>query len=252
MQEISPEMVRQWRDDIDRALAWLQTHATICPVVAGEDLPRRLREHLGNSDIFDSLVAARESQLLLVTDDLPIRQFSHLLGGGIGACLQQVFLTALDRKSINLDMFIRWSANLIDAGHNYVGVSGASLARALQMDTEAGGAPGCLFTTLAKAIGGRKADPRSHLAACLGCLLGLWSDPETVLYRERATGLLLRQLVRERHDDYGIILQAVFRWVQSSPQLTKYVYSWMRGHFLLSVLNQSPDGTAANASGAHR
>lgn len=250
IREVPPEVVREWRDDVDRAIAWADTNATICPLMAGQDLPPALREHLraGRSDIFDSLILAKQVGVLLVTDDLPTRAFSRLVGGGGGAWLHHVFGIALDQNSIDVDTFIRWSAHLVDARQNYISVSGPTLARALRLDAETGEAPGYLFKTLSKMIGGRGAEPRSHIVACLQCLRDLWSDSGMSASRGRATGLLLRQLIRERHDDYAAMLRTVFVRVQDLPQLVEYIQSWARGHFLPeSVLRD--DGMAGDRWG---
>lgn len=111
-------------------------------------------------------------------------------------------------------------------------MSAVALTRALRLDAEAGEAPGYLFKTLTKMIGGRTAEPRSHVVACLGCLRELWSDSGTSSYRARVTGLLLRQLLRERYDDYGVILRAIIRQVQPLPELIEYIQNWAQGHFI--------------------
>lgn len=243
--EVAPEVVREWRDDIDRAIAWIEANATICPLVVRDDLPHALREHLRaeQSDIFDSLVVAVQMGVLLITDDLPTREFSRLVGGARTAWLHQVFEVAFDLGDIDADTFVRWSANLVEAGHNYIGVTGEGLARALQLDAQAGEAPGYLFKTLSGVIGGRGAEPRSHIRACLHCLRELWTDPDASAYRPQATGLLLRQLVRERHDDYQLILRALYRAVRTLPQLVEYMQSWAQGHFISqSVLEHGSTG----------
>jgi hypothetical protein len=234
VQEIPPGVVAEWRDDVDRAIAWAEANATICPLVAGEDLPAALREHLraGLSDIFDSIVLAMQAGVLLITDDLPSRKFSRLVGGGDGAWLQQVFAVALAQHYIDPDTYIRWLARLVDAGHSYIGVSGSTLAHALRMEAEAGQAPGHLFEALIKVIGGRNADPRSHIFACLVFLRDLWSDDSTLVYREPVTGLLLRRLICERFEDQGAILGSLLQCVQALPQLVDYIHGWMRGHFI--------------------
>jgi hypothetical protein len=245
VQEIAPEVFVEWRNDLDRAIAWAEANANICPLVAGDELPTALREHLraGLSDIFDSVVLAMQAGMLLVTDDRPTREFSALVGGGRGTWLHQVFAAAAAWRHVDVDTYIRWSTHLVGAGHNYIGMSGAALARALRMDAEAGEAPGYLFKTLSEVVGGRIAEPRSHLRACLVCLRYLWSDADTSAYRQPATGLLLRQLLRERTDDYGIMLQTLLVGVHNLPQLVDYIHAWARGHFLARV--PTTDGSVA-------
>jgi cellulose synthase operon protein C len=88
---------------------------------------------------------AAQSGLLLVSDDLPTRERNRLLEGSGAAWLQTVFAVAEERRRIDQDTYIRWSANLVGAGHNYIGASGPVLARALRMDAEAGEAPVIFF-----------------------------------------------------------------------------------------------------------
>ncbi|UEM24327.1 hypothetical protein JL100_032385 (plasmid) [Skermanella mucosa] len=240
LHEVSAEVVAGLRDEIDRAIEWAEANATVSPVVASDDMPEGLREHLriGRSEIFDGLILARQSGTLLVTDDLPTREVDRVMGGSGGAWLHVVFSVALDWKPINFDHYVRWSAHLVDAGHNYLGVSGAVLAQAARLDAAAGNALGYLFRTLSNMIGGRAAEPISHVQAVVGCLRDLWNDHRTVGFRQSVTGHLLRQLIRERAD-YQIILRTVLARSQSTFGLSDYVRGWLQGHFLLhAVLKQ--------------
>jgi hypothetical protein len=106
------------------------------------------------------------------------------------------------------------------------------LARAARLDAEAGNAPGYLFNALSQVIGGANAEPRSHIVAVLRCLRELWSDPSTAAFRQPTTGLLLRQLITGRHNDYAVLVNAVVRFVRDLPELRDYVRGWVRGHFL--------------------
>src|SRR5258708_4806604 len=74
----------EWRDDVDRMIAWADAHVQIVPLMAGEAVPAVLREYLrtGRSDVFDHLVAATQADMLLVTDDYPIRELAQRLGRG--------------------------------------------------------------------------------------------------------------------------------------------------------------------------
>jgi tetratricopeptide (TPR) repeat protein len=242
LQEISAEMIVSFRDDLDRAISWAETNTTISPIVADDNLPAALREHLrsGRSDMFDSLMLARKTGFLLVTDDLPTREFDRVVGGGASAWLNVVFGVALDWKHIDADQYVRWLANLIEAGHNYLGVTGPMLAHAARLDATVDEFPGYLLRTIATVIGGRIADPISHIDAVLGCLRNLWDDIETTRFRQPVTGFLLRQLVRERENDYGVILRTVLAMARDRTGLTNYIHGWLRGHFLVDAVLNPP------------
>lgn len=231
--EVAPEVVKEWLDDIDRAIAWVESNAIVCPLLANDHLPNALREFLrgGRSDIFDSLVVAIQTQRLLISDDLPTREIGRIMGHSSSAWLHQVFGAGLDQERIDFDTFIRWSADLVDSGHNYIGVSGAVLARALQLDARNGTAPGYLYRALTKVIGGKGAEPQSHVLAVVECLRTIWPDETILEYRQAATGLLLERLIRERQD-YAAMLRAVRHHLKDFLRFGEYVDGWVRGHFL--------------------
>jgi tetratricopeptide (TPR) repeat protein len=235
--EVAPEVVRLWRDDLDALIAWVEEHTTICPTLAGEDLPSELREFLraGNSDLFDSLIVAKKTGVLLVSDDLPTRELGREIGVP-GVWLQSVFWIAQNQGLIDFDTFTRWIANLVDYGQDYTSVTGEMLIRALQLDAEQGEVPGYFFKTLIKPLGGKTAEPVSHLLVCIDCLKFLWTDWGAVGYREPATGLLLRQLIHDRHGDYVQILRVLFKWAWPIEPLWDYLLGWAKGHFLLQDL----------------
>ncbi len=239
LHETSAEVISDLRDDIDRAIAWAESNATVSPVVASDELPQSMRDYLrrGRSDIFDGLILARQSDALLLTDDLPIREIDRAMGGSGGAWMHVVFGVALDWKIIDFEQYVRWSAHLVDAGQNYLGVSGTVLAEAARLDAKNGEAPGYLFRTLSNMIGGRAAEPISHVQAVVGCLLDLWGDHQTVGFRQPVTGYLLRQLIRER-SDYQIVLRTVLAWSQGISRLSDYVRDWLQGHFLQDVVRE--------------
>ncbi|MGB3045818.1 MAG: hypothetical protein WBB98_21785 [Xanthobacteraceae bacterium] len=242
LHEVSPQQVVDLRDDTDRAIAWAEHNAVVAPVVAGDDLPAPLREflQLGRTDIVDALVLARQRGVLLVTDDRPTRELDIATGGKGGAWLHSVFGVALERGKMNFDAYVRASANLVEAGHNYLGVSGAVLFHAARLDAVDGQYPSHLFKSLSRVIGGAHAEPISHVTATVDCLRGLWSAHDAIDYRQPVTGHLLRRLIDNRPGDYPIILRTVLAWTRDSVALNDYIYRWLRGHFLMdAVLGRS-------------
>ena len=249
--EVAPEDVRGLRDDMDALIAWAEAHTTICPLLAGEDLPSELREFLraGKSDLFDSLIVAKHSGRLLVSDDLPTRELGREIGVP-GVWMQSVFWIARNQGLIDLGTFTRWIANLIDSGQDYTSVTGEMLIRALQLDAEQGEAPGYFFKTLIKPIGGKTAEPSSHLKVCADCLSVLWVDRLAMTYRAPATGLLLRQLIHDRQGDYVQILRALFNWAWPIKWLRDYLLGWAKGHFLLQDLVAKNETDHPQSSGS--
>jgi cellulose synthase operon protein C len=173
-----------------------------------------------------------QKDLLLITDDMPTRAFGRRFGAERSSWLQPVFMVANNRGKIDFDTYVRWTANLIDAAHNYVCVSGKALIHAASIDEQAGACPGYFFNQTTNMIGGAAAEPASHIRVVVEFLQHVWNDPSALGYRERATGFLLEQLIRERTVDYGRILRTVMWRVRHLPELIAYLSAWLRGHFL--------------------
>jgi cellulose synthase operon protein C len=238
LREVSAEVVVEWRNEIDQAINWAEINTVVAPLVAGDNLPTVLREQLrtGRSDIFDTVALSIQTGLLLVTDDLPMRKLRGLGSGCGGVWLHHIFMMALDRGSIDLPAYVRWTADIIEAGHSYISVNGRQLLQALRMDIEAAQSPDYYFKALTKMIGGRTADPRSHIAVCRDFLRALWIDYAALGYRQPATGLILSRLLHERVDDYPLILSGLALQVDGLPALVNYIHCWAHGHFTPEAL----------------
>ena len=92
------------------------------------------------------------------------------------------------------------------------------------------------FKSVSKMIGGRIADPRSHIAVCRDFLRYIWTDYSTLSYRQPATGHILTQLLHERTEDYALILKVLVLRVSDLPALVDYIHDWARGHFIPEAL----------------
>jgi hypothetical protein len=232
--EVGPEVVQTWLTDVEGAIEWTRQNAVVCPLIVPENIPELLRDFLRNSpwEIFDSLIVAMQKGILLVTDDMPTREFGRRFGFDRSAWLQPVFMVAGNRKKIDFDTYVKWTAHLIGAGHNYVCVSGKALIRAASIDAEAVECPGYLFRQIARMIGGAPAEPASHVRVAIEFLRHVWNDPSALRYREKTTGFLLEQLIRERTVDYRRILRTVAWTFTGAPDLIAYLNVWLRGHFI--------------------
>jgi cellulose synthase operon protein C len=215
-------------------LKWIETNASVVPLIASEELSPHLKEFLRSypSDVFDSLVISTSLDLLLVTDDLPTRQVAASLKTPLAVWLHAVFGYGLDRKVVDAEQYVRLTAKLIDLGHWYLGVSGPSLSLAARLD-EQEGTDLRIFGSLSKVIGGSSADILSHANACLQCFIDLWSDVKTIRFRERATSILLTQLLRERFGDYKDILRFLDLHLNRTQSARVYLRAWARGHFIV-------------------
>lgn len=234
VQEASAEQMQALRDDTKGAIEWLEANAKIRPIAAPDELPEVVREILRTAPhgTFDAVLVALQTGTLLISDDLIVRQYFGAIAKRQGAWSQVVLQTAQARGLLEQDDYVRLTANLIDAGHAYIGTNGEALASAARIDHAAGDALGYNFRMHASTIGGPNAEMRSHFTACHECLLSLWSDEGTTPYRQPVTGYLLRQLIRGRPDDYGVALRAMLVATRGVPHLQEYLIGWLQGHFI--------------------
>jgi tetratricopeptide (TPR) repeat protein len=233
-QETPADVIVEFRDNVNNAINWIEENVNVQPIIITDNLPSAFRDHirLAQSDLFDSMVLAIQNRILLITDDFPTRQICSRINGAADSWLHVVFGVALARRHIDADTYLRWSANLIDAGQGYLGVSGPMLAHAAHLDGDSGNIPGYLLRTLSKEIGGKIADPRSHILVCLICFRDLWASDAAIGYRKPVTSYLLQQLLRGRVDDYDIILKTLLEYVRENSSLSYHINEWIRGHFL--------------------
>lgn len=232
--ETTPEDVQAITCDTERAIAWLRSNATIVPLVAGNKLPPEFREHLRNArgDTLDALAVASHVELLLLTDDLPTRQLAISLGNVMTCWTHHLLGIALSAKKITKEAFVASTVGLIEAKHDYIGVSGETLLGALVIDAKIGSSPGRSFNAVVSMIGGPRAEPISHVRTAVSCLLALWSRRIGGVDRERATALMLRRLLYGRAEDFGRILGSVLISVRLNRPLELFVFNWIRGNFI--------------------
>src|SRR3546814_2280283 len=88
---------------------------------------------------------------------LPIcsRELGESLGINKATWLHQVLLAAANGKHASFDAYVRWSADLIDAGRWYLGINWDVICRALDLDLAETGGPGRLYRAIISTIGGR-------------------------------------------------------------------------------------------------
>ena len=241
LSEVGPEIIADLFEDVERAIRWAEENSKRAAVLVDEDLTPAVREFVQrmDADMFDAMLLARQEKILFVTDDQPLRHMYRFMGGNGGAWLQPVLNIATDTDLITRDEYVRWTAQFVEMGQNYLGISGPMLAHAAFMD-DANGGVDRLFDSLSSMIGGANADPRSHIQATVVCFNVLWVNSKSLRFRERVTGRLLTTLIRERKD-YGLILGEVLRRCARRPMLIDYVMRWISGHFLLPLDRQSTE-----------
>ena len=231
--ETPAERMKELREDLSAAIAWIGDNDASRPLVMGDDLPNAFRDLIqsGRTDMLDAVALALTSRSLLVCDDLALRGMYAAGGGKLSAWLHAVLSEANARGFITSADFTQHTVDMIRSGQTHLGISGGMIALGIEQDCLQSGRIGERARALAGRLGGREAEPLSHLKAACEAIGQLWSTNSVQPVREPATGLILERLIGQR-DDWRRLIGVVESFASNIPGLQEYVRGWARGHFL--------------------
>jgi tetratricopeptide (TPR) repeat protein len=233
LQEVPPDIIQSWLSDLEPEIAWLESNAAVCPLILDDRTPAILRDYARTSrtDIFDALTLSIQLGMLFASDDLPTRQFRHVFAGDAGCPLHAALAVACTKGIIDSRRHTQLTAGLIDLGYDHVPVNNNLLLTALDMDLDAGLAPGPLFKTLIRMLGGKKADSQTHVLATAQFMAQLWHGVKYESCRNQASSQILDRMISERVD-YKQMVRTLILLLQSTPAAANYIRAWAIGHFI--------------------
>jgi hypothetical protein len=222
------------RATIGSDIEWLANNAEILPARPVEDPPpafRRLGSVKG-AHFFDDVYAANGSHRMLVVDDLFTRQVAGILGTP-ATSLQPVLMIARNQRVLSAERYAKAITDLADIGQEFISVDPPTLALARKLDRDSGEeGVGRRFRAAARVLGGKKADPGSHCSVAAAFLNDMWSSQDLQLGDYQVTSHLLRELLKERTEDYQAMLDTLDRRLGHRTNFRIYLRQWAGGHFL--------------------
>ena len=174
------------------------------------------------------MVASRRD-VPLVTDDEPVRLFARVWFTS-STRPHQTLGTALGRGTAPNDAYVRWSTELIEAGHDLVEISCPVLAPNVRT-LRRGGVHGRFPSAVSRPIAGRAVEPRSHALAVAVRVPDLWTSGEASPYRHRVKHLPLTRLTRERMHE-GSVMAALAAMMAGCRPAAGSFRAWARGHHI--------------------
>ncbi len=220
--ECTEEQKESTRATIKSDLDWLTNNAEILPAQPVDDPPpafRRLGSVKG-ARFFDDVYAAN--------GNLFIRQGASLLGTP-ATSLQPVVMVARDRGLLSAERYASAITDLSDIGQEFISIDAPTLVLSRKLDHGSGEKGiGRRFKAATKALGGKNAEPGSHCSVAAAFINALWSSSHLQPGDYRATSRLLRELLKDRTEDYQAMLDAL------DQRLAHRIYlaQWAIGHFL--------------------
>lgn len=222
---------------INGIIAELEATCDILPVEGALD-PRldKFLSSFGAHDIFDPIKLARSERLIILSEDLNLRQYATQHGVKGGAWLQVMLNVFAADGQIAEDEYLVAVGMLGAVRHDHLWLDGQTMLRMLTLEDPRAFA---LFEAAIQFMGGRNADMFSHIGVTLDMMRGVWLKELPDWQKGRAVGRLLEQLVRSRPNDWKAVLHVLdselAKYVRRGDQLARrardYLADWITGHF---------------------
>ena len=232
------ERTEEHKDEIRATISsdidWLNNNADVIPARPVKDPPavfRRLDSAKG-ARFFDEVYAANGSGRILLVDDFFTRQVAGMLGTLV-TFLQPVLMVARNRGVLAGEQYTKAITDLTDIGHEFISVDPLTLVVARKLDRKSGEeGVGRRFRLASRLLGGTNADPVSHCSVAVAFLDGLWSSQNLKAGDYQVTSHLLRELFKDRTEDYQPMLDFLDRRLANRTNFRRYLRQWAKGHFL--------------------
>jgi tetratricopeptide (TPR) repeat protein len=247
--EISPEDLRAQQARLRLMKDRLLEHTEIVGVEVGPTFPTQMFPVLDLvGEALDVLVVAQREGLALMSADLHLRKMARESLAIASFGLKGLFRLAQADGRIDRRQHSQIVLKMARHAHAHVPVNALVLFDVFNADdTET------LYdlSAVARYLGTDGAEPVSHMNVAKAFLGAIWepirafegSTQATLIKKQRATGIILRDISRLKK----VHLRVVIRWLFSgssagSPELD-YVEQWLKGHFLLDAFLSSQDAS---------
>ena len=222
---------------VNAVIADLEANCDILPVNGSNDM--RLEKVIGLEaahQLFDPIHLARDQGLIIVSEDMNLRQFAAQ-NQVIGGAWLQVVLSVLSADGALAERDYLIAVGMLGAmRHDHLWLEASTLIGMLTLDDPRAFA---LFEAAIRFMGGIKAEMRSHLGVTIDLMRGIWLTDLPRWQKGRAISRLLEQLVRSRPRDWNAVLHVldadlaklVVRGDALALEARNYLAGWIIGHF---------------------
>ncbi len=221
---------------INAAISDLENYCDMLPVDGtGDTRLENLMGHFAAAQVFDPISLARREGLILVSEDLNLRQFAAQQKVVGGAWLQVVLNVMAASGEISDEAFLVSVGMLGALRHEHVWLDAGTMIGILSLGDEQGFP---LFEAAIRFMGGRKAEMQSHINVTVEFACAIWSTSLPDWQKGRALGRLLSQLVNSRPADWKAVLHVLDAELarrscveRSAARAHTYLVGWIGGHF---------------------
>lgn len=233
----SPEETEKRLEWVNAIIKDLQDLCDILPVDGSLDVRLdKLLDNFGSKEIFDPINLARTADVIILSEDLNLRQYAASQGVKGGAWLQVVLNVFARDGQITRDQYLVGVGMLGAMRHGHLSLDAQTLLQMLALEDPRAFA---LFNAAIQFIGGLNAHMPSHIAVSVDTMRGVWRLNLPSWQQSRAISRLLAQLVRSRPDDWKAVLHIIdaelAKYARAGDHLAQwardYLADWIKGHF---------------------
>lgn len=233
----SPEDTSATVETLTRALETIQAHCDVMPTDGSDDL-RISIHHIDEADVvelFDPITLARQQGMVLVSQDLNLRQWALGLGAMSATWLQPVLALAGEAGVATHDQYACAVAQLSYLRHEHLWLNPEVLVGILRLEESPAEA---LLDAALNELFFDGADLESHTKVAIAFMANVATDEVESGRALRSIGKVLNRMTTGR-EDWRSVLRMVERVLRGEARRSfaartawRYVRAWAVGHCL--------------------
>lgn len=232
LSELTEDEINKKIDLMRGDLEWLKSECELVPAVAKvdpDDAIIRFRREEGGG-FFDDIFASDGSGRVLISDDFQLRQWAEGLFKNKSTWIQALLFHLEEVNKLPIQVVVKSTVHLCELGEEALSTNTERVLAAAEMlaSGELSDGEFALFCSL---LGQSGADMRSHIEVAVGAITGLWSVGSLKTVRQKATSVILRNLIRHQGENARVVLDTVQTLARTSD-IRHYIIGWRVGHFL--------------------
>jgi tetratricopeptide (TPR) repeat protein len=236
--EITEAEVQRTVDSFQEIIGWVYENCEVVPVTGALDIPRERREPLTDmlgGSFLDTILIAREKEMLLFSDDERLRSFAKSEFGVDGVWTQILLIFGLNKRLIQRDAYNEAVISLTCWHYYHTSIDFEVLIQAAK---KADWLPSYPYTEVVKILNGGRSDDDSALNVTSLLLYELWKQPILPNRRDYLVYNLLDSLTTGRDPRktikklIGMVRAKFFLLPLEAARLVTLIQLWQQMHLL--------------------
>lgn len=213
-------------------LEWLKTECKLIPAVATvdpDDAIISLRCEEGGG-FLDDIFASDGSGRILISDDFQLRRWAEELFNNKSTWIQALLFHLEEVNKLPIQVVVKSTVYLCEVGEHALSITIRGVWAAAKM-LASGELSDGEFELFCSPLGQSDANMETHICVAIDAIIGLWCTDSLKTVREKATSVILRNLIRYQGESARAVLDTVQKLVWYRD-IENYIVGWRAGHFV--------------------